>query len=116
MRFQPIRVGALLKLPPEEVKGFFHRGESCGTAVVRTKERWEIPEGTQCHVALHGNSHVLVSDQDGVVLAGLLPEARFYLDLEVAGYLPRLRVNLRNTAWEQTRDQLVLRATNPQDA
>ena len=122
-RFEPIRTGALLRLPPEEIRGFFRKGESVPTAIIRTNERTEVPVGTPCRVEetlVNGRqAHQLVSTEDGETIAELGHEARYYLglDLETAGYLPKVRITLRkNNTWQQTDPQMVLRVTNPQDA
>ena len=122
-RFEPIRTGALLRLPPEEIRGFFRRGESVPTAIIRTNERTEIPDGTPCYVEetqVNGRYvHHLISTEDGEIIAELGHEARYYmgLDLETAGYLPKVRITLRkNNTWQQTDPQMVLQVTNPQDA
>ena len=125
-RSEPINVGALFKLPPEEVRGFFRRGESRATAITRAEERMKPAEGTACEVEEIPRSvfktpmYKLVSSEDGEIIADLRSEAQFYLglDLEFAGYIPRLRVTLRkDNTWEQTREtQMVLRVNNPQDA
>ena len=122
-RFEPIRTGALLRLPPEEIRGFFRRGESVPTAIIRVNAETDVPGGTPCYVEeaqVNGRHvHRLVSTEDGETIAELGHEARYYLglDLETAGYLPKVRVTLRkNNTWEQTDPQMVLRVTNPQDA
>ena len=123
-RFKPIQAGALLKLPPEEVRGFFRRGESRATAIIRAEERTKPAEGTACQVEeipSGPNTHVykLVSSEDGEIIATLRSEAKSYLglDLEFAGYIPRLRVTLRkDNPWEQGETQMVFRVKNPQDA
>ena len=126
LRSEPINVGALFKLPPEEVRGFFRRGESRATAITRAEERVKPAEGTACEVEEIPRSgfktpmYKLVSSEDGKIIAVLRSEAQFYLglDLEFAGYIPRLRVTLRkDNTWEQTTEtQMVLRVNNPQDA
>ena len=122
-RFEPVRTGTLLKLPPEEIRGFFRKGESGATAIIRTEEPTEIPSGTECYAEQRqaGGKIVyqLISAKDGTVITDLKHEARHYLelDLETAGYLPTVRVSRqKDTAWEQTPNQLILRVTNPQDA
>ena len=123
-RFEPIKVGALLKLPPEEIRGFFRRGESRATAIIRAEEKVKPAEGTACHVeeiprGLSAPLYKLVSSEDGKIIADLRSEAQFYLDLdlEFAGYIPRLRVTLRkDNAWKQAETQMILRVKNPQDA
>ena len=122
-RFEPVRAGTLLKLPPEEIRGFFRKGESGATAIIRTEEPTEIPSGTECYAEQRqaGGKIVyqLISAKDGTVITDLKHEARHYLelDLETAGYLPTVRVSRqKDTAWEQTPNQLILRVTNPQDA
>ena len=119
-RFNPIRVGTLLMLPPDEIRGFFRRGESAPTAIIRTEGRVEIAEGTACHVKQTGrNAYHLVNSYTGEIIVGLKTEARFYLDLglEHTGYLPKLRVTLRkDNAWEQANDQMVFRVNNPEAA
>ena len=122
-RFEPIRTGALLRLPPEEIRGFFRRGESVPTAIIRVNAETDVPGGTPCYVEeaqVNGRHvHRLVSTEDGETIAELGHEARYYLglDLETAGYLPKVRVTLRkNNTWQQTDPQMVLRVTNPQDA
>ena len=81
-------------------------------------------EGTACYVEeIPGSGsrtplYKLVSSEDGEILADLRSEAQFYLglDLEFAGYIPRLRVTLRkDNAWEQTETQMIFRVNNPQD-
>ena len=124
-RSKPINVGALLKLPPEEIRGFFRRGESHATAIIRAEEMVKPAEGTACYVEEIPRSgsrtplYKLVSSEDGEIIADLRSEAQFYLglDLEFAGYIPRLRVTLRkDNAWEQAETQMILRVKNPQDA
>ena len=122
-RFEPIRTGALLRLPPEEIRGFFRRGESVPTAIIRVNAGTDVPGGTPCYVEeaqVNGRHvHQLVSTEDGETIAELGHEARYYLglDLETAGYLPKVRITLRkNNTWQQTDPQMVLRVTNPQDA
>ena len=119
-RFKPIRVGTLLTLPPDEIRGFFRRGESAPTAIIRTEGRVEIAEGTACHVEQTGrNAYQLVNSYTGEIIVGLKPEANFYLDLklEYKGYLPKLRVTLRkDNTWEQAKDQMVFRVKTPEDA
>ena len=122
-RFEPVRAGALLRLPPEEIKGFFRKGESGATAIIRTNGQTEIPEGTACWVeeVRDGGKTVcqLVSEADGSIITGLKSEARYYigLDLETAGFMPRIRVSgKKDSGWEQAEEQLILRVTNPQDA
>ena len=122
-RFEPIRTGALLRLPPEEIRGFFRRGESVPTAIIRVNAGTDVPGGTPCYVEeaqVNGKHvHQLVSTEDGETIAELGHEARYYLglDLETAGYLPKVRITLRkNNTWQQTDPQMVLRVTNPQDA
>ena len=121
-RFEPIKVGALLKLPPEEIRGFFRRGESRATAIIRAEERVKPAEGTACHVeeiprGLITPLYRLVGD--GEIIADLRSEAQSYvgLDLEFAGYIPRLRVTLRkDNAWKQAETQMVFRVKNPKYA
>ena len=119
-RFKPIRVGTLLTLPPDEIRGFFRRGESAPTAIIRTEEKVEIAEGTACHVKQTGrNAYQLVNSYTGEIIVGLKPEANFYLDLklEYRGYLPKLRVTLRkDNTWEQAKDQMVFQVKTPEDA
>ena len=124
-RSEPINVGALLKLPPEEVQGFFRRGESRATAIIRAEEMVQPAEGTACYVEEVTKSgsrtlmYKLVSSEDGEIIADLRSEAQFYLglDLEFAGYIPQLRVTLRkDNVWEQTETQMIFRVNNPQDA
>ena len=123
-RSKPINVGGLLKLPPAEIQGFFRRGESHATAIIRAEEKVKPAEGTACYVEEIPRSgsrtplYKLFSSEDGEILADLRSEAKFYLglDLEFAGYIPRLRVTLRkDNAWEQTETQMIFRVNNPQD-
>ncbi len=122
-RFEPVRTGCLLQLPSEEIRGFFRKGESEATAIIRTEEREEIPEGTPCYVeeTQRGNKTVcrLIAEEDGAVIADLKYEARHYLELnmETAGYLPKIQLSKRKgNGWEQAPNQLLLRVTNPQNA
>ena len=120
----PVRTGALLKLPPEELQGFFQEGESIPTAIIRTSETDDIPiqAGETCFVEEaegRQNSYELVSS-DGEIITDLMREARYYLglELEFIGWLPKLRVNLRkgSTPWQQIQQrQMVLKVKNPQD-
>ena len=122
-RFDPVRTGTLLKLPPEEIQGFFRRGDSVATAIIRTEERAEVPEGTKCCVEEsreNGRTVYRLADMEsGETIADLQQEARHYLelDLETVGYMPRIQVSKRkDDTWEQASNQMVLRVTNPQDA
>ena len=122
-RFEPIRVGALLKLPPEEIQGFFRRGESVATAIIRSMETVELEEGRDCHVIRtkrNGrDAFQLVDSEDGEVITDLCREANNYedLDLEFIGYMPKLRVTLRkDNRWKQAESQMVFRVKNPRDA
>ena len=121
-RSEPINVGALLKLPPEEIRGFFRRGESRAIAITRAEEKVQPAEGTACYIeeiprkGFKTPMYKLVSSEDGEIIADLRSEAKFYLglDLEFAGYIPRLRVTLRkDNAWEQTETQMIFRVNNP---
>ena len=121
-RSEPINVGALLKLPPEEIRGFFRRGESRAIAITRAEEKVQPAEGTACYIeeiprkGFKTPLYKLVSSEDGEIIADLRSEAKFYLglDLEFAGYIPRLRVTLRkDNAWEQTETQMIFRVNNP---
>ena len=124
-RSEPINVGALYKLPPKEVRGFYRKGESNATAIIRAEEMVQPAEGTACYVEEITKSgsrtpmYKLVSSEDGEIIADLRSEAQFCLglDLEFAGYIPQLRVTLRkDNHWEQTETQMILRVNNPQDA
>ena len=122
-KFEPIRAGALLKLPPEEIRGFFRKGESGATSIIRTEEPTNIPSGTECYVderQIDGKTvYQLFTMDNGTVIADLKYEAQHYLELnlEIIGYLPKIRVSSqKDSVWEQDPHQLILRVTNPQNA
>ena len=122
-KFEPIRAGALLKLPPEEIQGFFRKGESGATSIIRTEEPTNIPSGTECYVderQINGKIvYQLFTMDNGTVITDLKYEARHYLELnlETAGYLPTIQISRqKDSVWEQDPYQLILRVTNPQNA
>ena len=86
-RSEPINVGALYKLPPKEVRGFYRRGESNATAIIRAEEMVQPAEGTACYVEEITKSgsrtpmYKLVSSEDGEIIADLRSEAQFCLGL-----------------------------------
>lgn len=122
--FEPLRTNCLLHLPEAEIKGFFRKGESQATAIIRTTAPVNLPPGRPCFVAEvregRKTAYQLLDAADETVLADLESEARHYLglDLETAGSLPKLRVSGKrlNAQWRQAQNQIILRATNPQDA
>ena len=93
-KLEPVRASALLKLPAKEIQGFYRKGKSGATSIIRTEEQTSIPNGTECYAdgrQVNGKTvYQLFTMDNGTVIADLKDDAKHYLELnlEIIGCLP----------------------------
>ena len=95
-KLQPISTYALDALPVQEHEGYYSRGVTAPSAVVRVLEDTGVEPGVGCQIRQTNSGNLLVTT-DGELIAKLGPEGREFerYSMTVLGYMPKIEPEKR---------------------